>query len=101
MLDFHPEALARHVRAVPGLGHHAVQSRALELLEPFVRLFRVARVRREEDRLLDALEHLLEPLPPLAEGLLAKVGGAFGEEVESEEPRRRSLAEHAHPRLSL
>ena len=99
MLDLHPQPLAGHVGSIPCLGDHAVEPRSLELLEPLFGRFRVTRVRSQKDRLLHALEQLLEPRSPFAEGLLAQVVRSLREQVEGDEPRRRYLAEHANARL--
>ena len=100
VLDLDPEPLARHIRAVPRLGDHAVEPGAFELLEPVLGCLGVARVRGEEDRLLHALEQLLEAFAALSQRLLAQVGRALSEQVESDEPCRRRLAEHADTRFS-
>src|SRR6266550_7373048 len=73
VLDLHPESLARHVGPSPRLGDDAVESRALELFEPLLRLLRVPRVWRQEDRPLDSFQELLEPLASFAQRLLAEI----------------------------
>src|SRR2546423_14168137 len=89
--------LSRHIRPIPRFRDDAVQARALELLEPILCRLRIARVRREEDGLLDALEKLLESRAPHAERYLAKVIVAFGQDVECDEPGGCGLAQHPDP----
>src|SRR5258707_10916328 len=56
MLDLHPQALAGHVGACPGLRHHAIESSALEAFEPLSRRRAVTRVGSKKDRRLGVLE---------------------------------------------
>ncbi len=56
-------------------------------------------MRRQKDRLLDPLEQAFEALAPLPERKLAEVGVPFGQDVESDEPRRSRFAQHADSRV--
>src|SRR5438445_9967229 len=85
VLDLHPMSLPRDVGAVPRFRDHSVEARALELLEPILCGLQVAGVRRQEERLLDPLEQLLEALAALSEGQLAQVGLTLGQHVKCDE----------------
>ena len=91
--------LARNVSAVPRLRDHAIQPRALELLEPLLGRLGVSGVRGQEEGRLGALEQLLETLAPIAQRQRAQVLVTFREQVEGDIPRRGGGAEHANARV--
>src|SRR6266478_4566148 len=82
MLDLHPQALAGHIGAGPGLRHHPIESSALKAFEPLCCRRAATRVRSQKDRRLGALEQGLELFSPLAEWLRAQVRVALREDVE-------------------
>ena len=99
VLDLGPQALAGHIRRVPGLGDDAVQARPLELVEPLGGHRRRARVGRQMDRRPGAREQRLQTHPPPVQRLFAQVFTLERDHVESHEPGGRALGQRADPRL--
>ena len=91
VLHLDHRALVLLVRTVVGLRHDAVESGALELLEPTLRLGRVVGRAGEEQRIRvrQVGEHRLEPCAALGVGQGSEILVAQCEQVESDHLRGR------------
>src|SRR5512132_296175 len=97
VLDLEPGALVLAVLPRARLSDHAVETGALELLEPVGGDLRVGGRGGEVDRWLGAAQHALEALAALRERVRAQVVVALGEEVEGHEARRHLGRQLRHP----
>jgi len=88
-LHLHERPRAGRVREVARLCDHAVDSSALELVEPPLRRRRIARGRREEERRRRGTEQLRQACAAVPEGPLAQVLAAEREHVECDQRCRR------------
>ena len=98
VLDLEHRPLARLVRRIEPLRDDAVETGALEPLEPVGRGRAIAGRRRQVDGRLGAAEDGLQAGSPLALRDLAQVLVAEREQVPGDEAGRRLLGQHLDPR---
>jgi hypothetical protein len=99
VLDLEHHALVGLVYAVERLGDQAVQTRALELLEPLPGHVDVPGRRRHVDRRARLLQRAFEPGSAFGERASRVVVVTLGQQVEPDEVRGRRLREHVAPAL--
>src|SRR3954453_14903385 len=98
MFDLDHRPLARAVRRVEALRHHAVQSRAFEAIEPVGRDVAFERRRREMQGRLRFGERFLQPLAARGERRLAQIVVIDRQQIPPDERCRRLLREQLHAR---
>ena len=98
VLDLEHRPLARLVGSIESLRDDAVETGALEPLEPVRGGGAIAGGRRQVDRRLGGAEDHLESRPPLALRDRAQVLVAERQQVPGDEARRRLLGQHLDPR---
>ena len=98
VLHLQHHALVRLVAALGRLGHHAVEPRAFEALEPIRRDGTVSRARGEVQRRLRLAEQRFQPAATLEERLGAQIALALAQQVEEHHGRGDLLRQELHAR---
>ena len=93
MFDLDHDTLARHVGTVGRFGNDAVESRALEVVEPPRGRREIAGHWREVERGFGLCEQTLQHRATFALGLGLQVLSIGGEEIERHEGRGRLLCQ--------